>query len=347
MSDPGLPELTERQRDILRRVVEEFVATGQPVGSKHLVERSGLAVSSSTVRSELAELETRGLLTHPHTSAGRVPTDRGYRQYVDALLDRPESQAEVVGLDLGAARKEVESALQATTEMLSRVTRLLAIASAPPLATTVVRHVEVLCLQPEVVMVVVITSAGGVSKRRYVFDGPVDPGLATWAAQYLNEQVAGLRLGSHTLRQRLEESGLAESERRFLHVLRPSFTELEREEQQLFVGGAGGLLEDVRSEDLGPYRSLLEILESRAALLDLLAQSLEPRRPFVRVGDELDIPALRDLSLVGSSYGLVNRSLGAVSLVGPLRMDYDKALRTVRGAAVELSRFVEEIYGEN
>ncbi len=341
------PDLTDRQREILRRVVEEFVATGQPVGSRSLVEGGGLPVSPSTVRSELAELETRGLLTHPHTSAGRMPTDRGYRQYVDTLLDRPESYGEAVPLDLSAARSEVESALEATTEVLSRVTRLLAVASAPPLGTTTVRHVEVLLLQPEVVAVVVITSTGGVTKRRYLVEQPVDPGLVSWAAQYLNEQVAGLRLGSHTLRQRLGDTGLSERERAFLRLLGPSFTDVEREERQLFVGGAASLLEDVRSEDLGPYRSLLELLEQRAALLDLLAQSLQPRRAFVRVGAELDIPELRKLSLVGSSYGLVNRSLGAVSLVGPLRMDYDKALRTVRGAAVELSRFVEELYGEN
>jgi len=339
--------ITPRQHEILRRLVEEYVGTGVPVGSKSLVERSGLSVSPSTVRSELAELESLGLLTHPHTSAGRVPTERGYRHYVDGLLERPESPGEPVQLDLSAARKEVDEALQSTTEMLARVTRLLAVISAPPIGTATVRHVEVLLLQPEVVMVVVITSSGGVTKRTYLFDAPVDPGLVSWAAQYLNDQLVGLRLGSHTLRQRLEEPSLSERERVCLQTLRPSFTELEREGQRLFVGGAAGLLEDVRSEELGPYRHLLEALEGRAALLDVLAQTLGPRRAFVRVGDELDIPELRDLSLVGSPYGLINRSLGAVSLVGPLRMDYDKALRTVRGAALELSRFIEEIYDEN
>src|ERR687887_2020002 len=113
-SDP-LAELTPRQRDLLARVVEEYIATGQPVGSRYIVERAGMRVSSSTVRNELAELESRGLLTHPHTSAGRVPTDRGYRYYVDRLLERLEPRAASFPLDLTAARSEVEAALQATT----------------------------------------------------------------------------------------------------------------------------------------------------------------------------------------------------------------------------------------
>ena len=132
------------------------------------------------MRGELAELELRGLLTHPHTSAGRVPTDRGYRLYVDGLLERPRAAAADVPARPGApARGEVEAALQATTEMLSQLTSLLALVSAPPLASATVRHVEVLLLQPQVVMAVVITSTGGVTKRVAVFDEPVDPGSRT------------------------------------------------------------------------------------------------------------------------------------------------------------------------
>jgi heat-inducible transcriptional repressor len=340
-------ELTERQREILRRVVEEYVGSGQPVGSKHLVERTGLAVSSSTVRYELAELESLGLLTHPHTSAGRVPTNRGYRFYADTLLAGLEPRPGPFMLDLTAVRSEVEAALQATTEMLAQVTSLLALVSAPPLETTTVRHAEVLLLQPRVVMVVVITSTGGVSKRIATFDGPIDPGLAKWAGDYLNERVAGLQLGTHLLRQRFEDPALSPAERAFLDQLRPAFTELVGAEQRLFVGGTASLLEDVRADELGAYRRLLEVLEERAALLEIVGEALDPRRPFVRVGGELDNPALQDVALVGASYGLAHRTLGAVGLLGPVRMDYEKAIRSVRSAAFELSRFVEGIYAEN
>jgi heat-inducible transcriptional repressor len=342
---PG-PDLSQRQRQILIRVVEEYVATGQPVGSKNLVERAGMQVSSATVRNELAELERLGLLTHPHTSAGRIPTDRGYRYYVDRLLERPEGRPASFPLDLTEARSEVESALQATTEMLSRVTRLIALVSAPPLQTATVRHVEVLMLQPQIVMVVAINSSGDVTKRVYAFDLPVDPGLANWAAQYLNDQLVGLSPGSAQLRRRLSDPSLPATERAFLDVLAPAFLEGEAAEQRVFVGGAAGLLEEVRDEEMGSYRSLIDLLERRRAMLDLLAEALDPRRPFVRVGDELATAGLHDLALVGAAYGIANRTLGAVSLIGPQRMDYDKAIRTVRSAASELSRFAEVIYGE-
>src|SRR5690348_1146263 len=126
MADSFVHLLTPRQREILRRVVEEYVSTGQPVGSKTLVERSSMGVSSSTVRNEFAVLEDRGLLTHPHTSAGRVPTETGYRYYADELLEHVEPEPRDFPLDLGETRTEIESALQATTEMLSQVNRLLA-----------------------------------------------------------------------------------------------------------------------------------------------------------------------------------------------------------------------------
>ena len=343
MSEP----LSERQRGILRRVVEEYVSTGQPVGSRSLVERSGLAVSASTVRGELADLERVGLLTHPHTSAGRVPTEAGYRLYVDGLLERQEPRAGEFSLDLPLARAEVEEALQATTEMLAQVTRLLALVSAPPLQAATVRHVEVLMLQPRVVMTVVITSLGGVTKLRTEFPDEVDPGLATWAADYLNDRLTGVRIGSRAVRLAFEEQGLSPRERLFLESIRPSFDHAADEGRMLFVGGAAGLLDEMRQDEIGAYRSLMDALEKRAALLDVLAQRLDPRRPFARVGEELEQPGLKELSLVGATYGFAHRTLGTVSLLGPLRMDYDKALRSVRSAARDLSRFVEDVYSDD
>jgi heat-inducible transcriptional repressor len=317
--------LSDRQRDLLCRVVEEYVATGQPVGSKTLVDKAAIGFSPSTVRYELAELERLGLLTHPHTSAGRLPTEAGYRLYVDELLARPESKPTDLGIELPAAHAEVEEALQATTEMLS----------------------QVLALQRDIVMVVVITSTGGVTNLRYSFSEPVDPGLVTWAAEYLNERLAGARLGSRAVKLALDEPGLSPRERSFLLVIRNAFEQAADEDRRLFVGGAAGLLDEMRVDEIGAYRSLMDALEKRAALLDVLAQRTDPRRPFARVGEELEQPGLRDLSLVGAAYGLTHQTLGTVSLLGPLRMDYEKALHSVRSAAHELSRFVEDVYSED
>ena len=338
-------QLTSRKREILRRVIEEYVATGQPVGSRSLVERSDLGVSPSTVRGELAELETLGLLTHPHTSAGRTPTESGYRVYADELVDTLEGRPDGLGVDLRSMRNEIEQALRMTTDMLSDATRLLALVSAPSLETASIRHIEVLTLQPTSVMVAVITSTGGVTKQVFRLDEPVDPGLVAWAAEYLAEQLVGERLGSRMVRRRLEAPELAPRERAFLALIGQTLIQVGAEVgPEVFVGGTAGLVEGARAEEMEATMRLVELLERRAAVLELVSEALEPQRPVVHVGPAFGGAELHAVSLVGATYGIRSTPLGAVGLVGPLRMDYEKAIRTVRAAAFELSRFVEDVY---
>ncbi len=335
--------LTARQEQLLGKVIDEFNATGQPVGSKMLAADPDVQAGPSTVRNELAVLEEQGLLAHPHTSAGRVPTDSGYRYFVDRLLPaRREPRAE---LQLSLVRREVDEAMRVTTETLSQVTNLLAIVSAPPIATTTVRHVEVLSLQPQVLMVVVITSTGGVSKRVFTFDRPVDPGLADWAAAYMNEQLVGMGVGSRMLQAKLNDPALRPTERAFIAQLAPAFTELAMTaESTLYVEGAARLLSEHRFQDVSQLNELLDALERRVSLLGVLSRALDERDIYVRIGGENEMPALRSLSLVAGNYGLPQRNLGTVSVIGPMRMDYARAIMTVREAALQLSRFVDDIY---
>jgi heat-inducible transcriptional repressor len=338
--------LTPRQEFILRKVVEAYTATGIPVGSKALAADPDIEAGPSTVRNELAMLEEQGLLAHPHTSAGRVPTDAGHRFYVDRLLGGDTALARREhGLDLQLVRREVDEAMRATTETLSQVTNLLAIVSAPPLDTATIRHVEVLPLQPQVLMVVVITSTGGVTKRVFTFDAPVDPGLAQWAAEYLNERLTGMGLGARMLHFRLADASLGATEQAFLDRIAPAFTELaETAEHTLYVDGAARLLSENRFQDLSQINELMSMLERRVLLLDLLRSALSERDVLVRIGTENELPALHSLALVAAGYGLPARKLGTVSLIGPVRMDYAGAIRTVREAALQLSRFIEEVY---
>src|ERR671930_412502 len=205
-------EITSRQSFVLRKVVEGHRDTGQPVGSKWLAEQDDVPWGPSTIRAELARLEELGLLQHPHTSAGRVPTDRGYRYYVDELLEKGTLPVQRQVFHLSDMRREVDEALRATTEQLSQVTNMLAIVSAPPIATTTIRHVEVLLLQPQVAMVVVITSTGGVTKRVISYERPVDPGLVEWAAEYLNESLGGMAVGARMINAKLADPGLGAGE---------------------------------------------------------------------------------------------------------------------------------------
>jgi heat-inducible transcriptional repressor len=335
--------LSPRQELLLGKVIDGFNATGQPVGSKALATDPDVSYGPSTIRTELSVLEEQGLLAHPHTSAGRVPTDAGYRYFVDKLL--PAKRETGAGLQLSLVRREVDEAMRVTTETLSQVTNLLAIVSAPPIGTTTIRHIEVLPLQPQVLMVVVITSTGGVSKRVFTFDRAVDPGLVDWAASYLNEQLTGMGVGARMIGARLNDLGLHPNERAFIAHLAPAFTELaETAENTLYVDGSARLLSEHRFQDVSQLNDLLEALERRVSLLGVLSRALDERGIYVRIGGENEMRALQSLSLVAGNYGLPQRNLGTVSVIGPTRMDYARAIVSVREAALQLSRFVEDIY---
>jgi heat-inducible transcriptional repressor len=333
--------LSDRQELVLRRLVEEYLDAGAPVGSKSL--SSAFEWGPSTIRHELANLEELGLLAHPHTSAGRVPTEAGYRYFVDRLLPAEPSGPTI---SLSLVRRELDEAMRVTTETLSQVTNLLAIVTAPPIETSTIRHIEVLALQPQVLMVVVITSTGGVTKRLFTFPRPVDTGIADWAGSYLGERLVGLGLGARVLHQRLHDPSLSAAEREFLDALSPVFTDLEESAQAtLYVDGTARLLTGERIGDVSELNLLMDMLERRVALLGVLRSALvAPRDVAVRIGTENEMPALHSLALVAASYGLPQRSLGAVSVIGPLRMDYGQAIRAVRDAAAQLSSFVVDVY---
>jgi heat-inducible transcriptional repressor len=333
--------LSPRQEDLLDRVIQTYLDTGAPVGSKALA--SGLPWGPSTIRHELSMLEEHGLLDHPHTSAGRVPTDAGYRFFVDKLL--PQRRPTPNELELSLVRREIDEAMRVTSEALSELTSMLAVVTAPPLETAKIRHVEVLLLQPRVLMVVVITSTGSVAKRVFASPQPIDTGLASWAAAYLNERLVGLGVGARMLQSRIFDPELGPVEQTFLETIAPAFTELEDDDaSSLFLDGTARLLSEDSLHDVTDLNAVMELLERRVTLLGVLRDALGSRDTYVSIGSENEPPAMRSLAVVAQSYGLASRSLGAVSVIGPVRMDYELAIGAVRAAAGQLSRFVEDVY---
>ncbi len=338
--------LSERQELILRLVVDAHLASAKPVPSKDVAQRPEVEWGSSTVRAELALLEAEGYLTHPHTSAGRVPTDSGYRHYVDLLLESGAAPAEArADLELSRLRREVDEAMRETTAALAQVTDLVAMATAPPLATATIHRVEVLRLQPNKVVVIAIASTGDVARRVFEFDRPVDRGLVESASSYLNESLSGLAIGSRMTAARLADPNLDPVEAKFVATLGSAFAEFEREEGVgLYMDGASRLLSEAHRADLPRADELMTALERRAGVLQMLRSSLDERSVFLWIGGENPQPELRSASVVGANYGLGHRNLGSVGVVGPLRMDYATAIASVRGAARELSRYFETVY---
>ncbi|HTU13912.1 MAG TPA: heat-inducible transcriptional repressor HrcA [Solirubrobacterales bacterium] len=339
--------LSERQELILGLLVDAHLDTGRPVGSKAIVENAELSWGPSTVRAELAALEAAGYLTHPHTSAGRVPTDFGYRRYVESIMLRPVNRtpAPAAEPDVTRFRREVDEAMRETTTALSAMTDLLALVVAPPLGTATIHRVEALLLQPNVVMVVAITSAGDVTKRAFTFTVPVDPGLVEWASSYLNESLVGIDLGARRIASKLSDAGLDQTEAAFIERISPALVDLEQNPgETLYVEGAGRLLDERRAADLPQIDRLMTALEQRASVLRMMRSAIDERSVFLWIGAENPQPELRSVSVVGANYGLGHRNLGSVGVVGPTRMDYQTAIASVSEAASELSAYFENVY---
>jgi len=346
--------LTERQRTILNAVTERYIGSGAPVPSKELAGAEGLGVSSSTVRNELAALEDLGYLTHPHTSAGRIPTDLGYREFVDQLMSGglPRSLSKVTpGTGVPSMQREdvageIDTALRQATDAMSRATNLLALALGPRVSGARLCHVELLTLQPHEVMYVFIVSTGGVMKGVVEWPRAIDPGLVEWSRTYLNETLNDQTLTGRLIRRVLDNPELSPREAGFLKALAPAFERLvdEQNQEELFVGGAARLLAHPRLEDVSSLRDLMSLLEERFQLLRMLRAALGSGTVVVRIGAEHEALALRPFSVVAASYGLPQRRLGTVSLVGPTRMDYETAIATVRDTAQLLSERVGERY---
>jgi heat-inducible transcriptional repressor len=338
--------LSARQETILGVVVETYLETGRPVGSKAIAGRGGLDCSASTVRAELAALEETGYLSHPHTSAGRVPTDLAYRNYAESVMGRAVARRKSDdGLDISAFRREVDEAMREATTALSRMTDLLALVVAPPLGTATIHRVEAMLLKPDVVMVIAITSAGDVTKRAFTFAGDVDPGLVEWASTYLNEVLVGTNIGARRIASQLADPALGPVESEFVQRLMPAVLDLEQtREATLYIEGAGRLLDEKRASELPRIDRLMSALEQRTAVLRMMRSAIEERSVFIWIGDENPQPAMRSVSVVGANYGLGHRNLGSVGVVGPTRMDYETAIGSVSEAARELSRYFERLY---
>lgn len=343
---------------ILDLVVDAYLEAGRPVGSRAIADGTRLPWGASTVRTELAALEAGGYLTQPHTSAGRIPTDFGYRRYVESLTARPstskpvayaEEELEAVfageELEVARLRREVDEAMREATSTLARMTDLLALVVAPPPGTATIHRVEALLLQPDLVMVIVITSTGDVTRRTFTFDRPVDPGLVTWASSYLNESLAGIDVGARRIASRLGDSGLSPTESSFIEQLAPALMDLEQPlEDTLYVEGAARLLDQRHAADLPQLDLLMAALEERAAVLQMMRSAIDERSVFLWIGAENPQPELRSVSVIGANYGLGHRNLGSVGVVGPTRMDYGNTIAAVSGAARDLSRYFEHVY---
>ena len=333
--------LDDRKLEVLRAIVEDYVATQEPVGSKALVDRHHLRVSPATVRNDMAALEEEGFIAQPHTSAGRIPTDKGYRLFVDRLATvRPLSPAEKRAISTfleGAV--DLEDVVQRSVRILAQVTRQVAIVQYPSLTRSTVRHVELVTLAPTRLLLVLITSSGRVEQRVIETARAVGDGVVGDLRARINTAVMGQRLTDAVNRLSEIGDGFAPEDRPVVSVVVAALVEAfsdERSDERVAVGGTANLMRFGDDFD-SSIRPVLEALEEHVVLLRLLGEATSRSDLTVRIGHEVPFEELCTTSVVAAAYGM-DESLATLGVMGPTRMDYPGTMAAVRAVARYMSR---------
>lgn len=338
--------LDDRKLAVLRAIVEDFVSTNEPVGSKALVDRHNLEVSSATIRNDMAVLEEQGLIVQPHTSAGRVPTDQGYRLFVDRLSAiKPFSVAERRAIETFlAGAYDLDDVVMRTVRLLAQLTRQVAIVQYPSLTRSAVRHVEVVPLAERRLLLVLITDTGRVEQRVVELPGSYRPEAVTRLRTVLNSCLDGHKLTDVAaivagLHERIEPAERPNAAAVFSVILE---TLVERHDEKIVVGGASNLTAADFSQGV---RAVLEALEEQVVLMRLLGETEDDSSVTVKIGAENDVQGLRSTSVVATGYGSGDRWLAKLGVVGPTRMDYPTAMGAVRAVARYTGKILAESQG--
>ncbi|TYL51858.1 heat-inducible transcriptional repressor HrcA [Nocardioides sp. BGMRC 2183] len=334
----------DRRLAVLRAIVEDYVATEEPVGSKTLVERHGLNVSPATIRNDMAALEDEGYLTQPHTSAGRVPTDKGYRLFVDRLTTvRPMSAAErraISALLDGAV--DLDDVINRSVRLLAQLTRQVAVVQYPVLSRSTVRHVEIVAMTPTRLLTVLILSTGRVEQRLVELDEEIDDdGLARLRSR-INLAATGETIGEAitALADLADGAGAADPTTTGVVAALVEAMSDHRSDERIVVGGTANLARFGDSFDTA-IRPLLEALEEQVVLLKLLGEANSGGALTVRIGAEGPFQELAATSVVATGYG-PGDGLASLGVVGPTRMDYPTTMAAVRAVARYVSRILDE-----
>ena len=332
--------MSTRRLEILRAIVDEYVQTQEPVGSKAIADRKKLGISPATIRNEMALLEDEGLITQPHTSAGRIPTDKGYRVFVDKLaevkpLSAPERRAIETFLE-GAL--DLDDVVTRTVRLLADVTKQVAVVQYPSMIKSHVRHIELVALTSSRIMMILITDSGRVEQRVIELTQDVNELFISDLRTKLNNAIAGQQLPAVADRLTSILDGYAARERRDVTIVISTVIEMavEKPEEKIVLAGTANLARDF-STSMHP---VLEALEEQVVLLRLLGDANENVK--VRIGQEQADKSLQSTSIITVGYGSDSSPLGALGVLGPTRMDYAGSMAAVSAVARYVGRYLTE-----
>ena len=344
-----LPQLAERQRELLRAVIREYIASAEPVASAALVRRYGLGVSSATVRSELAALEEMGLLTHPHTSAGRVPTDLGYRYFIENLMPRPmllPDEQVTVSHQFQQAHSNTADWLRLATSTLARLTAEAAIIAPPPAGRAALKHVEAVPISERRVLLIAVLEGGAVHQQLVELRDPVTTDHLRKLSARLTAEVGAK--GLTALRDVAAEQSLAVVDQQLATALAHLLAQHEAGTlRDVYYDGIQNILAQPEFTETGSIRDMLRLLEDRTRLAEIFPHELGAGEVHVAIGSEHRLEPLRGFSLVFGRYGGDGDGdvIGYLGVVGPTRMDYARSIGAVRYVGSLMSDLVRVMEG--
>jgi heat-inducible transcriptional repressor len=324
--------LDPRAQEILRNVVANYILTGEPVGSRTIARMSREGLSPASIRNVMSDLEEMGLLTHPHTSAGRIPTDKGYRYYVDSLLPAgrlPLRERTLIDESLAGIGGELSEAREVIPRLLSRLTSQVGYFVSPPLNNSLLKHIEFMQLHDRRVLVVFVDRSGVVAHRILETEEDYSQGDLDRAGRYLVSEFAGkslLEIRARLVALMAEEKAAFDTLVRNAITLGTSYLEAESDESRLVLQGTSNIMKHPEFADMDTMRKLFKTFEEKHRLVSLLDRCLDRSGVRVLIGSETDDPALDHLSLVSSPYHLDDKTTGLLGILGPTRMEYHRAV---------------------
>ena len=341
-------DLEQRRKKILCAIVDSYIETAMPVGSRAISQRFRMSVSPATIRNVMADLEEMGLITHPHTSAGRIPTDKGYRFYVDCLLEPKRLTKEeeaLINKLLAREFKDFDSLMQASSKAISLITNVAGMVLTPRFKRSVFKHIEFISVDSSRILTVLITNSGIVKSSMSDLEDEISRTDLLRIAEFLNQELGGMFLGdikNYLTRRLLEQrDSFYNFLKKAMHIM--SLPGLFRTEDKIYFEGTSSLMACPEFRDISRMRLFMRLFEEKREILNLFNEDMESEGIKVHIGKENICKDIQHYSVVTCNYKIDNRTIGALGAIGPTRMEYGKVMSAVTYLSEVLGKALEEI----
>jgi len=341
-------DMNVRKQKILEAIIRDYIETGEPVGSRTISKKYDLGVSSATIRNEMADLEELGLIIQPHTSAGRIPSDKGYRLYVDGMMRRPQITPEVEQVITNLIRDKItriDSLVEETAKLVAMLTNCTTIAMTPPISQVCIKHIQLVPIDDYSVACVIVTDTNSVKNHVIATPKAIDFNMCMALTNILNEQLKGSSLSQISVDQirasiedKMKEYGDIASS-----VLGAIDSTLKQEDiPEIYIRGTNNILDFNGLYDKDKTRELFKLLEEKPYLSKLLDQS-KPNTITVRIGEENALTPMKDYSVVTTSYSIGEHTIGNLGIIGPTRMNYDQVVSVLEYVSYHISNMLKDL----